>query len=65
MDLNPLTNANVANLLERYFTVMLVTREEHALLNSSGLRSTMPPQWDKANVYARYELVGIEPGGSA
>ena len=62
MDLDSITNASVANLLERYFTVMLVTQEEHALLNSSGLRSTMPPQWDKTNVYARYEIVGIEHG---
>ena len=62
MDLEPLTNATVADLLERYFTVMLVTQEEHALLNSSGLRSTMPAQWDKANVFARYEMVGIEHG---
>lgn len=64
MDLEPLTNANVTKLLERFFTVMLVTHEEHVLLNSSGLRSTMPPDWDDANVYARYELVGIEPGAA-
>ena len=62
MDLDPITNESVASLLERYFTVMLVTKEEHALLNSSGLRSTMPAQWDKENVYARYELVGIQQG---
>jgi hypothetical protein len=62
MDLEQLTNATVTNLLERYFTVMLVTQEEHARLNSSGLRSTMPQDWDRSNVYARYEMVGIEQG---
>ena len=60
MDLDPLTNDGVADLLKRYFTVMLVTKEEHARLNASGLRSTMPADWDSTNVYARYELVGIE-----
>lgn len=62
MDLEPLTTATVTDLLDRYFTVMLVTQEEHARLNASGLRSTMPQDWDKSNVYARYKIVGIEHG---
>lgn len=60
MDMEPLTNESVADLLTRYFTVMLVTKEEHTRLNSNGLRSTMPKAWDKSNVYARYDAVGIE-----
>ena len=60
MDLDPLTSEGVVDLLKRYFTVMLVTQEEHARLNASGLRSTMPSDWDSTNVYARYEFVGIE-----
>lgn len=61
MDLNPITEEAVTTLLRKYFTVMLVTKEEDIRLNASGLRSTMPPEWDRANVYARYEVVGIEP----
>jgi hypothetical protein len=60
MELDPLTNESVEALLKRYFTVMLVTEEEHARLNASGLRSTMPPDWDGENVFARYDAVGIE-----
>lgn len=59
MELDPLTNESVEALLKRYFTVMLVTEEEHARLNASGLRSTMPPDWDGENVFARYDAVGI------
>jgi hypothetical protein len=60
MDLEPLTQAGVVELLERYFTVMLVTQEEHARLNASGLRSRMPRGWNRSDVYARYAVVGIE-----
>ncbi|MBA2079463.1 hypothetical protein PCA_13240 [Rhodanobacter sp. PCA2] len=60
MELDPLTNESVEALLRRYFTVMLVTEEEHARLNASGLRSIMPPDWDGENVFARYDAVGIE-----
>lgn len=61
MDMEPLTESAVIELLTSYFRVMLVTREEHGLLNSIGVRSTMPSDWDKEDVYARYRLAGIEP----
>ena len=60
MDMEHLTEATVIELLSKCFSVMLVTREEHALLNSSGFRSTMPPGWDGSDVFARYLAVGIE-----
>ena len=62
MDMEPLTNEAVVDLLERYFTVILVPPAAPARLPSRSLRSTMPPKWDGANVYARYEMVGIEQG---
>ena len=61
MKLEPLTEEAVVDLLTRCFTVLLVTKEEHARLNSSGLRSIMPLDWDGSDVFARYAVVGIEP----
>jgi hypothetical protein len=60
MDLEVLTEATVIEFLSRCFAVMLVTHEEHAKLNASGLRSTMPRGWDGRNILARYEALGIE-----
>ena len=60
MDMRPLTKAGVIELLTNYLKVMVVTHEEHALLNSSGLRFTMPPDWDGNDVFARYAAIGIE-----
>jgi hypothetical protein len=60
MKLEPLNEDTVVTALQKYYRVMLVTREEHALLNASGVRSTMPLDWDGENVFARYKEVGIE-----
>lgn len=60
MDMEPLTEAAVISFLSKCFTVLLVTREEHALLNGSGLRSTMPRDWDGSDMFARHRAVGIE-----
>jgi len=59
MDRPDLTKRKVGNILKKYFYVMLVTKEEHERLNSSGLRSKMPEDWDGKDVWARYRQVGI------
>lgn len=61
MDMEPLTEIGVTELLKQCFSVMLVTREEHARLNASGLRSTMPKDWNGKDMFSRYAAVGIEP----
>ena len=61
MDMKPITNQKVKNVLKKYYYVMLITKEEHAKLNSSGLRSKMPENWDGKDVLARYKAVGINP----
>jgi hypothetical protein len=61
MDMEPLTERKVVNLLTKYFRVMLVTEAEHARLIASGLRSSMPSDWDRKDVFARYHAVGIKP----
>ncbi len=60
MALHPLTEHAIDDLLRKYFVVALVTKAEHDLLNASGVRSTMPKDWDGLNAYARYDAVGIE-----
>ena len=61
MDMNPLTKQEIERILKNYFRVLLVTKGEHQRLNASGLRSKMPSNWDKKDVWARYTAVGIEP----
>ncbi len=61
MDMEPLTAPEITKVLSSHFMVMLVTREEHSRLNASGLRSTMPREWDGSDIFARYAAVGIEP----
>ena len=61
MDISPLTKSEVERILKTYFRVLLVTKDEHQKLNTSGLRSKMPSNWDKKDVWARYSAVGIQP----
>ncbi len=61
MDMAPVTTPGVKQLLQDYFAVMLITKEEHEKLNASGMRATMPDDWDKKDVLARYRKLGIEP----
>lgn len=60
MDMESLTPQAITEFLTSHFAVMLVTHDEHARLNASGLRSTMPKDWDGSDVFARYSAVGIE-----
>ncbi|HEY4273331.1 MAG TPA: hypothetical protein VGM65_15135 [Candidatus Udaeobacter sp.] len=59
MQMKPLSKAAITELLTYYFAIMLVTREEPVRLNGSGLRSTMPEDWDGSDIFARYLAVGI------
>ena len=65
MDMEPLTTTAIKELLTSRFMLMLVTREEHARLNASGLRSIMPADWDGSDIFARYAAVGIEPASTS
>jgi hypothetical protein len=60
MDMEPLTVESITEFLTSAYTVMLVTLDEHARLNTSGLRSVMPHDWDGRDNLARYAAVGIE-----
>jgi hypothetical protein len=60
MDKESLTEAAVKELLTKWFTVRLITRDEDARLTKHKLRFKMPNGWDKENKFARYDEVGIE-----
>jgi len=61
LSLDPLTHKNIMSVLEKYFVICAITKEEDKRLNSAGLRSKMPEGWNEHNdsVFARYETVGI------
>ncbi len=54
------TTHSVENVLNKFGTVVLITKEENDLLNAAGYRSDMPKDWDGIDPLARYKAVGIE-----
>ena len=49
------------SVINKYYVICAITKEEDKKLNAAGLRTKMPPEWDekKDSVFARYEAVGI------
>ena len=60
MNKKPLTKKYIFDTLSFYYRVVVVTKAEHRLLNSSGLTSKMPENWDCKDIWARYTAVGIK-----
>jgi|GEM_PF-741396 len=60
MEMNPLTELRVTNLLKKFYRMRLVTKEENTRLNEGELRSKMPDGWDGKDVYARYRAAKIK-----
>jgi hypothetical protein len=54
-----LTRENVLRHLKRWYRLGVITSAEDALINSMGLRSKMPDQWDEQDCFARYRAVGV------
>ena len=50
----------VIDVLQCYFSVALVTKTEHKLLNKGNLRNNMPENWDGSDKMARYKSAEIE-----
>ena len=50
-----LTTDFVLQLLRQYWVLAMVTKEEHRRLKSRS----MPTDWDRANVLARYAVAGV------
>jgi len=50
----------LVHLAKQYANMALISVEEDALLRKHKLQSTMPANWDGADLFARYRAVGIE-----
>jgi len=55
MDKKPLTKRYISDTLSSYYRVVVVTKAEHRLLNSSGLTSKMPEHWNCKN--SRFDVL--------
>lgn len=60
MELTDVSPEIVSGILEKLYTVRLVTYAEHERLSSLGLRSRMPSNWDGLDILHRYREAGIE-----
>ena len=62
LTLDPLTTENIGTVIQKYYVICAITKEEDRLLTARKLRSEMPQNWDgeKDSVFARYEEVGIK-----
>jgi hypothetical protein len=61
LSLKPLCNENIMEVLNKFYVLCAITKEEDKLLNAAGYRSKMPDGWneDTDSIFARYEEVGI------
>jgi hypothetical protein len=51
--------AAIGAFLGRYFRLGVLTSSEDQTLNRMGLRDTMPADWDRSSVFARYQAADI------
>jgi hypothetical protein len=61
--LNPVSIEGITDIIDRYYMICTITRDENKKLNDAGLKSKMPVGWEDVGVirrFARYEHVGIE-----
>jgi hypothetical protein len=61
--LNPVSIEGITEIIERYYMICTITRDENKMLNDAGLKSKMPEGWEDGGAirrFARYEHVGIE-----
>ena len=54
------TGAAVKDILSKFCLGVIVTKEEDQRLNTMGLRSKMPDDWDGSDPWARYVAAGIK-----
>jgi hypothetical protein len=63
LTLKQLTTDNIMSVIQKYYVICAITKDEDKLLTASDLRSKMPDGWneDSDSIFARYEVVGIVP----
>jgi hypothetical protein len=60
LNLTDVSGIQVTSALDRFGTIVLITKEEENRLNTEGLAHQMPEGWDGIDPLARYKAVGIE-----
>ena len=61
--LNPLSIEGITDIIERYYMICSITKDENKMLNDAGLKSKMPIDWKDVGLddrFARYDHVGIK-----
>ena len=61
--LNPVSIEGVEDIIDRYYVICAITRDENKMLNDAGLKSKMPDGWEESRgqePFARYDHVGIK-----
>lgn len=58
--LQEVTVYTVHDILSKYGTVVIITKEEDGMLSRLGYRSRMPDKWDGLDPLARYKAASIE-----
>lgn len=55
--LDSLTDENIMSILNKFYFICKITKEEDKRLNAAGLKSAMPKEWNSENgsIFARYE----------
>jgi hypothetical protein len=49
----------IYKLIDKYYYVALITREENKKLSNKGYKQKMPEDWDWESIKARYQKAGI------
>jgi hypothetical protein len=60
LSLAPVTEQAITQALDKFGTIVLITKAENARLNAAGYSSKMPQDWDGADPLARYKALDIE-----
>lgn len=61
LSLEPLNLESIMGILQKFYILCAITKDEDKLLNAAGFKSKMPENWDEEtdSVFARYDSVGI------
>ena len=57
LNLDSLTDEKLESVLQKYFSICVITKAEDLRLTAAGFRSKMPPGWDEeaGSIFARYD----------
>jgi len=53
------TSESCEEVIRRFSRVAIITRDEDKLFGKAHLSNSMPEDWDRRDIWARYKLVGL------